>query len=326
VVKRPEDQTLADRDQTSADADQTASDTDQTASESDQAASDSDQAASDRDLEHGGDPVTHDITREIRDRSAQQRTHSGQQRVEAAGVREAAADERDVVAAARDDEAGRRDRNVAALAESVTDPVVAGVDDLAVRFARYREAAADARENAAQGRVAAAADRERTARDRDHTRRDREAMQDQLALAQTDALTGVQGRAGGLADLDREIARARRTEGWLVIVYVDVIGLKAVNDAEGHAAGDALLLRAVEVIRAHLRAYDLIVRLGGDEFLCVMSGATIIHARRRFEAVGQALASGAEPFQIRIGFAALEPEDNATTLIGRADAELTSSY
>jgi two-component system, cell cycle response regulator len=53
----------------------------------------------------------------------------------------------------------------------------------------------------------------------------------------------------------------------------DVVGLKAVNDPDGLAAGDALLQRAVHAIRVHLRSYDVIVRIGGDEFLSVISGA-----------------------------------------------------
>jgi PleD family two-component response regulator len=82
----------------------------------------------------------------------------------------------------------------------------------------------------------------------------------------------------------------------------------------------------VHAIRKRLRSYDLIVRLGGDEFLCVMSGATIIDARQRFGAVQRALAADADPCQIRAGFAALEPEDGAATLIARADAELTAGH
>ncbi len=92
-------------------------------------------------------------------------------------------------------------------------------------------------------------------------------------------------------DLDHEIDRARRTTSPLVVAYLDVVGLKTVNDALGHAAGDALAQRAVRAIRGHLRSYDLIVRLGGD----------------------------------KVGFAALEPEDSAAELIERADAELVAT-
>lgn len=146
----------------------------------------------------------------------------------------------------------------------------------------------------------------------------------QLSRAETDALTGTRTRRAGLVELDREITRARRTAaGRLVVAYIDVVGLKLVNDTQGHAAGDQLLMRVTQAVRDHLRSYDIVVRLGGDEFLCVMSGTTIHAAQRRFDAVHAALA---EPrpsaCEITVGFSALEREDDATELIARADAEL----
>src|SRR6202011_6011047 len=107
--------------------------------------------------------------------------------------------------------------------------------------------------------------REQAARDRLQAQADREALLHQLAIAETDALTGTRTRAAGLAELDHEIDRARRTTSPLVVAYVDVVGLKAVNDTRGHAAGDELLQHVVRAIRGHLRSYDSIVRLGGDE-------------------------------------------------------------
>ena len=129
-------------------------------------------------------------------------------------------------------------------------------------------------------------------------------------------------RAAGLADLEHEIERARRASAPLVVAYVDVVGLKAVNDGRGHAAGDALLQRVVHAIRGHMRCYDLLVRLGGDEFLCAMSGATRVDARKRFRAIKDTLAAGPDRCEIKVGFAALAPKDGADELMQRADAEL----
>jgi diguanylate cyclase (GGDEF)-like protein len=162
-------------------------------------------------------------------------------------------------------------------------------------------------------------------RDRLQAQADRDALLDQLAIAKTDGLTGTRSRATGLEDFDHEIDRAHRTMAPLVVAYVDVVGLKAVNDTHGHAAGDALLQRAVNAIRGHLRSYDLIVRIGGDEFLAVMSGATIKDARQRFAATQTALAADPDQCEIKVGFAELEAEDNAAELIKRADAELPTS-
>ena len=151
---------------------------------------------------------------------------------------------------------------------------------------------------------------------------DREALLAQLAVAETDALTAARTRQAGLADLEHEIERTQRTTGLLSIAYVDVIGLKALNDSQGHAAGDALLTSVVAVIREHLRSYDLIIRLGGDEFLCAMSNMALHEAHERFAQVAAALAPRPDARAIRTGFAALKPDENAPELIARADRAL----
>jgi diguanylate cyclase (GGDEF)-like protein len=125
-----------------------------------------------------------------------------------------------------------------------------------------------------------------------------------------------------LADLDAEIARAHRANARLIAVYVDVTALKVVNDERGHAAGDALLQRVVVAIRSCLRSYDLVVRVGGDEFLCVLPGATAESARRRFQTIRDELAGNADPSAIRVGVTALRPDDSAAGLMARADADL----
>jgi len=324
-------QTLEDRDQTFADVDQTASDSDQTAADSDQAAADSDQAASDRDLASGGDAGEHELTRELRDRSAEQRQQIAQGRVDTAADRDAVAHTRDLTADARDQAAALRDRDLAKRDASRTREghTMAGLLHRAVESrhdaAADRAAAIESRARAAADREQAARDREQAARDRLQAQIDRDALLEQLAIAETDQLTGTRMRAAGLADLDREIERARRTAMLLAVAYVDVVGLKAVNDEHGHSAGDALLQRAVRAIRSHLRTYDLIVRHGGDEFLCVMSGATIELARQRFDAIQAALAADPDPARIKVGFAALAPQDSARQLIERADADLPTT-
>jgi len=323
-------QTAADGDQTAADSDQAAADSDQAAADSDQAAADSDQAASDRDLAGGGDPGEHELTRELRDSSAGRRQEIAAERVEIAAARDAVARARDLAAAARDEAAALRDRE---LTEHDGEGGSGGkAARLVHRAAERRRTAAADRVMAAEIRARAAADREQAARDREQAARDREqaqadrdALLQALAIAETDQLTGARTRTAGLLDLDHEIDRARRTTGRLVVAYVDVVGLKAVNDAGGHSAGDALLQHAVRGIRGHLRSYDLIVRQGGDEFLCAMSGATIEDARQRFGSVQAALAEDPDPCEIKVGFASLAPEDSARELIERADADLPRS-
>jgi diguanylate cyclase (GGDEF)-like protein len=194
------------------------------------------------------------------------------------------------------------------------------------RAAEHRARAAEHRELAARDREAAARDREQAAADRRQALADREALARQLELAETDPLTGSLTRAAGLMDLEHELDRCRRTSVRLVVAYVDVVGLKKLNDSAGHAAGDDLLRRVVTLMEANLRSYDLVIRVGGDEFLSVMSSMTLIEARRRFERVAAAVAESPGGGGIRTGFAELEPTDTPADLMARADTELIARH
>ena len=192
------------------------------------------------------------------------------------------------------------------------------------RASDHRAQAAEHRVRAATDRKAAAIDREQDARDRVHSRADREALGRVLAGTEIDPLTGARARAAGLADLVHELDRSRRTGGTLVVAYVEAVGPPRVDD-EGHRAADRLLQRVVTLIGQHLRSYDLIVRLGGDTFLCAISNITIPNARERFSVIAGALAGTSEAGALRTGFAELTADESATELIARAGSELISS-
>src|SRR5207302_3240334 len=85
------------------------------------------------------------------------------------------------------------------------------------------------------------------------------------AAALTDPLTGVLNRRGFIDAIERELARARRYSRRFVVAYIDVRGLKAVNDSEGHLAGDELLKETARLLRDSARADDVVGRIGGDE-------------------------------------------------------------
>jgi diguanylate cyclase (GGDEF)-like protein len=208
---------------------------------------------------------------------------------------------RDVAATARDVAADARDRAI----DEDSDPAAAGQ-----------------RAAAGHDRQAAAADRRQAASERNGALVDRQALARELEIAAVDPLTGARMRAAGLVDLEREVERSRRTGSALVVAYVDVIGLKEVNDGEGHAAGDRLLQQVVAAIKEHLRSYDLVIRLGGDEFLCALNDVTAEDARRRFGEVSAALAAAATPAAITTGIAAFVPDESGSELINRADDDL----
>jgi diguanylate cyclase (GGDEF)-like protein len=142
------------------------------------------------------------------------------------------------------------------------------------------------------------------------------------ADATVDELTGALRRNGGFVALAGEIDRSRRDGASLVLGFLDVDGLKAVNDTDGHAAGDALLVAVVDALRASLRSYDVVVRYGGDEFLFSLSGADEEAAAQRLKTMRTLLGHRMSGRSVSAGFATLRPDDDLDALIRRADLDL----
>ncbi len=99
-------------------------------------------------------------------------------------------------------------------------------------------------------------------------RRDREGVM--LRLAYRDRLTGLPNRASLSDRMTLELAHSRRSGLPLACLFLDLDGLKNVNDSFGHAAGDALLVGFAERLRSVLREGDTVARLGGDEFTVLL--------------------------------------------------------
>jgi diguanylate cyclase (GGDEF)-like protein len=149
------------------------------------------------------------------------------------------------------------------------------------------------------------------------------------AAALTDPLTGILNRRGFLDAAERELVRARRYDHPLALAFVDVRGLKAVNDSEGHLAGDRLLKQVSLLLNESARTSDVIGRIGGDELAVLLveqsaeGAAAMTHRVRSQIPVHRASLGLASAWDVTIGAASF-PEDGGTIeqLLEAADRRL----
>lgn len=233
-------------------------------------------------------------------------------------MRDETARARDLTALSRDRASDARDRAAARRAEALLSDEVAG--DPAVQALLTSSNAL--RERAGEDRTRAAHDRARAAADREQAAADRRQASVEIQRAQIDGLTGVYTRDQGEVTLQHEIDRCRRSGEPFVLAFVDVDGLKGVNDREGHPAGDALLQAVVGALKSRLRSYDPVVRVGGDEFLCGFTNTDLGSSQRRAEEIQAAVEHSPAHGSIAIGLASLGPDDTLEDLTARADADM----
>ena len=147
---------------------------------------------------------------------------------------------------------------------------------------------------------------------------------ERLALsAATDPLTGLANRRAFEERLDARLAGQSST---FAVLMLDVDDLKQVNDAEGHAAGDAVLVEVARVLRAHVREGDVVTRWGGDEFVLLVDGLDRVGAISLARRVGGTLLAGgggSRSISVSLGTACY-PADGSSrdTLLAAADRSM----
>jgi diguanylate cyclase (GGDEF)-like protein len=259
-----------------------------------------------------------DVVADGRDRTAEHEEevlliaeHRG--RIERQRLRDVTAGSRDLAAQERDQPVDRQEETVLESEESRDSAIRALVSATGV-----------GRDQSAADRAGSASDRQRAAVDRADAVSDSGDARLELERAQLDGLTGAHRRDLGRVVLQQEIERSRRAGTPFALAFIDVDGLKELNDREGHAAGDALLQAVVVALRAQLRSYDPIVRVGGDEFLCGFTNTELEPSRRRIEEIRASLQQGPAAASISVGLAMLGERDTLEKLIARADADMYS--
>ncbi len=145
-------------------------------------------------------------------------------------------------------------------------------------------------------------------------------------LSRTDDLTGLLNRRGFMDQFRRALAYARRYGHEGLLLYCDLDSFKSVNDAYGHAAGDALLQLTGKTLLDAVRDCDVVGRLGGDEFAVVLVQTSWRDGLKRAQTIQWRLEQTtldfddqAIPLRVSIGYEAYGPEDAIDDLICRAD-------
>ena len=157
----------------------------------------------------------------------------------------------------------------------------------------------------------------------------REALQmerDRFAReARTDRLTGLENRAAWDDDLAHEEARLKRYKGSVSIVSADMDNLKAINDRDGHAAGDQAIKAAAELLRRSARASDRVARVGGDEFLVLLPHTLEVGAERYMARVRAGISVVLRGASLSMGSATSVKGESLEETVHRADAAMYAS-
>jgi diguanylate cyclase (GGDEF)-like protein len=145
-------------------------------------------------------------------------------------------------------------------------------------------------------------------------------------LAYTDPLVALPNRRSFEAASEALIDRVMRYGETASMIFVDVDGLKQINDRHGHQAGDAALIAVGKALKATARKSDVVARLSGDEFAILMSHADAPNAQRMALRIVKSVVSEKFFFEgkriplcVAVGASQIEPSDSLQSVVSRAD-------
>jgi diguanylate cyclase (GGDEF)-like protein len=157
-----------------------------------------------------------------------------------------------------------------------------------------------------------------------------EARVEQLdELAHQDTLIELPNRRGFMRELERVVDRVQRRQDSAAMLFVDLDGLKMINDTFGHGAGDEALIQVAGLLVGGVRRNDCVARLGGDEFGILLETADEPSARETAARLADLIAGcdfthdgDTLPLSVAIGYAMIGANDEAAAVMARADAEM----
>lgn len=148
-------------------------------------------------------------------------------------------------------------------------------------------------------------------------------------IADTDTLTPLPNRRRFVRELERAVSQAERHGTPAAVLYIDLNGLKAVNDRHGHVAGDAALIHVARLLEGLIRTSDVVGRIGGDEFGLILDHLDHNSAIETAERIGRCIALSPLDFggsrialEAAIGIATILPGDSAEDVMQRADRNM----
>ena len=148
-------------------------------------------------------------------------------------------------------------------------------------------------------------------------------------LAHQDPLIDLPNRRGFMRELDRLVARVARYGGTAAMLFVDLDGLKVINDNFGHQAGDQALIRVADLLSNGVRRSDTVARIGGDEFGILLENTDEPNAHetatRLVNLIGSCeFAHDGEklPLSVAIGVGMITGEESPEVVMAHADEEM----